>query len=307
MATQVMYEDEQNKKEKLIGKKEKIIVKKADFCVFTQEQLLERFYKSDTFREAIMTGVYIYHENRLVLCRSDLLDFSNKKIRLSNKVTIDPEEYCLSQYKIKYPTPKDRRDFLAARKMGCHFQMSRLTRIKVPVDTFGNGVRSQIYISHARAISNESEIDFEGVFNASLAHACAYVENGNNNDPNLTFQQLFTMYMEDRGFSANELYEKTGIDARTIRRMKNEEGYSPSLDYVVICCLAMKLHFSESNALLYLGGYLLRDTVKKERAYKVLLQTFYEIGVITVYDNLLEKMGVETFTEIIEKARKKQK
>jgi len=300
MAVDVMYGEDENQMKKAI-------LKEYDCCLFSEQELLTRFLSHHEFRKAIMTGAYLYQDNRLVLCREDLLDFSEEKIKLAQKVEDCPQKYCLSQYKLKVVSPTEQGARNIYIRKAANLSMRRISYIPVPVVNDGPGVRKQIHISHAKEISNKVNINHEKVFKASFTHACAYVNNGNNDNPNLTFQQLFTMYMDNRGMSNKDLADITNIDPKTIRRMKNEEDYHASLDYVVMCCLAMKLHYSESNALLYAGGYLLRGTIKKERAYQVLLQTYYGIGEMPIYNKMLEMMGVESFASIIEKEKAKHK
>lgn len=269
----------------------------ADLCVFKKDEMVDRFIHNTPFRNAVMSGLYAYQDNRVVLCHPDLLRCNNGKVRLANKVIVNPERYCLSQYKIKYPVAP------RVRRYGGVPFLRRLA-VRVNVNDNSVGVDEQIHIAHPK-LHTHIKNDGEGIFGAAFVRANAYVQSGNFGDPELTFPELFSKYMEEVDFSTKELADKTGIDERTIRRMKTDEHYTPSLDYVVMCCLAMRLHFSKSMELIECGGYRLRRIVKKERAYKVLLFTFYACGDMDDYNRLLREMGVPTFSSILRKKKKK--
>ena len=80
-------------------------------------------------------------------------------------------------------------------------------------------------------------------------------------------------------FQKKELADITGIDERTITRMRTKEDYLPSLEFIIACCIAMSLLPWESDKLIDLAGYKLRTNLKIERGYIALIHVFYQCSI----------------------------
>jgi len=138
----------------------------------------------------------------------------------------------------------------------------------------------------------------------TYSHATSYVKNGVSITSTMTFNRAFSMCMESRKLSIKDLADKTGIPEKTITRMRTKENYNPSLDYAVICCLAMNLIPRESYRLLECAGYHLRENNMKERAYSFLIEVMFWLDTLEEYDEILREWDIPTFASIIEKRKK---
>lgn len=58
------------------------------------------------------------------------------------------------------------------------------------------------------------------------------------------------------------------------------------LEYIVACCIAMRLIYWDSERLIYLAGYTLRRNIKAESAYIGLLQAATQILTLDECDAL---------------------
>jgi len=285
--------------------------------VFSKDQMMMKFMHNKSFRDAILTGAYFYSEGKIILYNPAVFQISEGNMVLALGSDEKYEQYCISEKNSRVYTPQDRNH--QGRK---HFRFLR-TKVKGTVKAGKDYKKKHLdtggYVAHTNENKNDKEIihakdfveEFEREYSLAVEKAFLgvkeYIEHGSSGEPDLTFGKLFSKYMDDKGFSTNDLADRTGIDPRTIRRLKKDDDYYGSLDYVVMCCLAMGLSPHESDALLYLGSHVLRKNIKKERAYDTLLHIFYWCESMFDYDLLLCKMELETFTEIIEKEREKHK
>lgn len=119
---------------------------------------------------------------------------------------------------------------------------------------------------------------------------------GGGQDPPNNFRDSLVFFMDMKGLTEEELEELTGISVRTIRRMRNEEDYQPSLEYVIAICIGMHLRPSESNHMLFTAGYHLRLS-PKERAYQYLLDAAYNFSVYEC-NVFLKRMSFEPLTAL---------
>lgn len=119
---------------------------------------------------------------------------------------------------------------------------------------------------------------------------------GGGQDPPNNFRDSLAFYMDMKGLTEEDLEELTGISVRTIRRMRNEEDYQPSLEYVIAICIGMHLRPSESNHMLFTAGYHLRPS-PKERAYQYLLDAAYNSSVYEC-NAFLKRMSFEPLTAL---------
>lgn len=132
----------------------------------------------------------------------------------------------------------------------------------------------------------------------------AYIDGTTGMGPGNSFGEYFTWLMDEKyKISKKELADLTGIDERTITRMRTTEGYSPSLVFVVVCCIAMSLLPWESDKLIELAGYKLRSNLRAERGYIALIHVFYQCT-ITECDELCELWGISPISSVIKSKKK---
>jgi len=277
---------------------------------FTKDELLEKFIRNEKFRDLVSTGAYFYVDDKLVLYHPDTFEFDKGEILLSVSKAKQLEKYCICEKVIYQPT-KRKGELRRTRFYKC-LRVRKKGRVNLSTPDSKDvqdamALKRQREIIHAKDYTEDFEEDYALAIEKSFQYVKEYIENGGSNEPDLTFGKLFSKYMDDRDISTNDLADRTGIDPRTIRRLKKDDDYYGSLDYVVMCCLAMNLSPHESDALLYLGSHVLRQNSKKERAYSILLHVFFWCESMFDFDLILCKLELETFTEIIEKEREKHK
>lgn len=77
-----------------------------------------------------------------------------------------------------------------------------------------------------------------------------------------------------------------------------------SIEYLLACCIVMKLPPWDSDMLFELAGIVLRPNNKKERCYIALLHVFFKEGSISVCDEVLTTMGLPSLSSIINSNKK---
>ena len=82
-------------------------------------------------------------------------------------------------------------------------------------------------------------------------------------DPGETFGEFFSELMSERKITVKQLADKTDIPERTIIRMRTEDDYKPSIEYLIACCIVMQLPPWDSDTLFELAGIKLRPNNKK--------------------------------------------
>lgn len=131
-----------------------------------------------------------------------------------------------------------------------------------------------------------------------------YVNGTGGLGPGDSFGLYFTWLMDEKyNISKKELADITGIDERTITRMRTKEDYLPSLEFIIACCIAMSLLPWESDKLIDLAGYKLRTNLKIERGYIALIHVFYQCS-IDECNEFLEQMGLTSLSSIIKTKKK---
>lgn len=166
-----------------------------------------------------------------------------------------------------------------------------------------------VKISHAKKYSRKDYREgnqYSEAVLCSLELVQGFIDDGQGNGPNDTFGEFFTYLMSERKLTIKQLADKTDIPERTITRMRSEEDYKPSIEYLLACCIVMKLPPWDSDTLFKLAGIALRINDKKERCYIALLHVFFKEGSIKVCDEVLTIMQLPTLSSIIS-ANKKNK
>lgn len=120
---------------------------------------------------------------------------------------------------------------------------------------------------------------------------------GSKEPPADNFANALTYLMKENKIKISELAEKTGIDDRTIRRMRNNVNYRPSFKKVVAICIAMHLYPRYSNQLLSLAGLTPRYNNAAEKIYMILLYLYYESSVYEC-NEFLRKVNIEPLTDL---------
>jgi len=92
-----------------------------------------------------------------------------------------------------------------------------------------------------------------------------------------------------------DLAEKSLLSDRTIRRMRNETDYNPSLESVVALCIAMRLPPQFSRHLIEVSGNTFRYSNQAHFIYESFILGFYNQS-IHECNELLRAQGFKKLT-----------
>lgn len=275
-----------------------------DIYKFEKKSLLAEFKENQSFREAVMSGAYFYHQGRICLYHPDVFEGTGNGIKIADVVNKNPGNYLLSHYThhvvVNRTTPRGRH---------ICYKMSKPAVKRRSEGRGGNASFSEARINHARKYSRK---DYREGNQYSEAVLCSielvqgFINGGPGSGPGDSFGEFFTSLMSERKLTVKQLADKTDIPERTITRMRSEEDYKPSVEYLLACCIVMKLPPWDSDMLFKLAGIVLRPNNKKERCYIALLHVFFKEGSIRVCDEVLAQVELPTLSSIIT-ANKKNK
>lgn len=277
---------------------------------FSGNRLASEFKHNTSFRDAIMSGAYFYYNGKLCLYRSDSLKFQGAQVEYADNVKNHPEMYLLSsarrvpllRHKMYLKSPKDLKYGKPIyRSKSAHGYRGKIDK--------GNAPKLEVVACHASEYSretNKAETILSQAIEATVSKVIEFV-NGGGEGPQDSFGAFFTWLMDEKyKVSKKELSDMTGIDSRTITRMRTESEYKPSLEYIVACCVALGLLPWECDTLLYLAGYTLRLVNKAERAYITIVHVFAVECSLMECDEILEQMGVTKLSDVISKNKKEK-
>lgn len=277
---------------------------------FLGNKLVSEFKHNASFRDAIMSGAYFYYNGKLCLYRSDSLNFQGARVEYADSVKEHPEMYLLSsarrvpaiRRKMYLKSHKDLKSGKSVvRSKSAHGYQSKIDK--------GNAPKLEVVACHASGYSreaNKAETILSQAIEATVSKVIEFV-NGGGEGPQDSFGAFFTWLMDEKyKVSKKELSDVTGIDSRTITRMRTESEYKPSLEYIVACCVALGLLPWECDTLLYLAGYTLRLGNKAERAYITIIHVFAVDCSLIECDEILDQMGVTKLSDVISKNKKEK-
>lgn len=274
-----------------------------DIYKFEKKSLLTEFKRNRTFRDAIMSGAYFYHQGKICLYHPDVFVGSKNGIKISDVIEKDPGEYLLSHYARRITINKTN----AQRGSQLCWKMGRPKLKHCRENTSDNTSIYGVKINHAKKYSREAYREGDQYSEAVLCSMDliqGFIDNGQGNGPDDTFGDFFIKLMSQRKLTIKQLADKTDIPERTIERMRKDEGYKPSIEYLLACCMVMRLPPWDSDKLFNLAGIVLRINDKKERCNIALLHVFFKEGSIRVCDEVLAIAGLPTLSSIIESNKK---
>ena len=107
------------------------------------------------------------------------------------------------------------------------------------------------------------------------------------------FANKIVLHMSHKGITVEELAEVSGLSVKTIQRMRTADDSRPKLKSIVAVCLALNLAPFASMDLLYLAGYRLTQTIE-EQIYSRLLEVYWECSMEQI-NELLDYLHVPSF------------
>ncbi len=247
---------------------------------------ITKYVHNKSFLGEIVSGNYFYFDGRIWLYHSDVFDFSNGKVSISQKARDNKNLYCLAGVKHRLEP--------------LEFYYSSIERVC-------------FYTDYTFALLDKT-IDYKSKdYSNTLKSIIKYVNGGDGKGgddgghfPN-SFQEYFRKIMKERNFTIKQLSDATNIPEKTINRMRTLEGYEPSKEYIIICCVVMKLYPWESDMLLYLAGHQLRRNVIKDKIYIACIHVLYIEGSIELCDEVLSKCGFQTFSMYLQSNKNSKK
>lgn len=106
---------------------------------------------------------------------------------------------------------------------------------------------------------------------------CSINAGAKEKGPPEDFKAIFEAKIKKK-YTYKYLESVSGIDARTIRRIKNEYNRRPKLSHLIALCVAVDLPSSDCTNLLLSAGYVLRKN-REEKLYQDFLNNTRSLSV----------------------------
>lgn len=239
---------------------------------FDNRNFLYLYSQFPELQRAIDSGKYVYVNGKVVLKSKDCLRIENG--RLTTIVFSDDElsEYCLSRI---------------------------LTITRTRIGRFHNDISGEHYYrpstlkreicyKEAKKISSLKDITNDNLF----------LMIGGGQDPPNDFCRALVHFMSSRNVTIEQLADETGLSEKTIQRMRNDSDRTPEIESVVAVCVGLHLDPYDSDMLLRLAGYILRNS-RIHRIYRLFLHFAYKEGVKDCNDMLI-RLGEKPLTGLHE-------
>ena len=104
------------------------------------------------------------------------------------------------------------------------------------------------------------------------------------------------MLIEHRDVTLEELAADSGIDEKTIRRIKDGKTSNPSIKTLIAICIGLKLHPCLSKDLIKKSNYNLDAISQENIAYTNILGTMYNKSIDEI-NEYLESISQERLTK----------
>ena len=243
----------------------------GDF-LFSPSDIADLYLINEEFKKAIDSKKYIYLENKLILK-------SDKCLQRDENGHLSPVEFT--------------EDTLPMYCLSFAFYVTRTS----------GGTSSGSCYKHFRARPSFSRVVKQTLREASLAPSLKQTDidtlcKALQDKPGETFSSILIEHMNRNKITVETLAEQTGLSVKTIQRMRTEPEARPKLESVIAVCLGLSLYPDESQELLNLAGYTLRNR-PKERAYFMLLNYFFEKGIVFCNEFLMD-LKIKPLTDLHE-------
>ncbi len=235
--------------------------------------LTMEFLKNNEFRKIISSGNYLYVENHLCVNNSKYIYNDKKRLGLTPyareniSVCCIPFEYTYKSNNYTF----EKKDYAFCRK-----NMAS-ERIEVSIK-----LSDKYNISSNAAEKCQKQIIKET--NEELKKL-----------PN-SFNETLKMLIKNRDVTLEELSADSGIDEKTIRRIKDGETSNPNIKTLVAICIGLKLHPCLSRDLIKKSNYNLDAISEENIAYNTILDTMYNKSIDEV-NEYLESISQEKITK----------
>ena len=96
----------------------------------------------------------------------------------------------------------------------------------------------------------------------------------------LTFVDILTRYINEKGWRDSRVYKAAQMDRRLFSKMMSDRSYKPSKDTAVALVIALELSLKQANDLLSRAGYTLSHSNKRD----VIIEYFIREGIYNLSD-----------------------
>ena len=116
----------------------------------------------------------------------------------------------------------------------------------------------------------------------------------NDNKNENKFQTLLFKYIDERGLTDSDVYNKVHIDRRLFSKIRNDINYHPSKETIILLGLSLELNIDELLDLLDSASY----SLPKNNYYDLIIRFCFIEGIYNIIDvnELLELYNCKLFS-----------
>ena len=252
---------------------------------FLSQDIPDLYVDNSRFRRFVDSGNYLFIDGKIVLNSSSYITYTNGHLELCDNIQEDEPFYCL-HYKQEIKRKRTSFHGLIRRPTGSLRSTHRFCARRMQRPSYGErNVIFKSVLEDAKKINSVNDVTLENIV--------AIV--GTGNDPNENLAQAIVRFMKESGVTAEKLAELTGLDPKSIQRMRNY-NHHPELESVIAVCVALHLDPYNGIYLVHLAGRELTNS-DRDKIYRFILRFAYKE---TVYDcnRMLKRLGMKPLTNL---------
>lgn len=232
------------------------------YAALTEEMLIQQYTNMPSFRAKIESGRFIYIHRRLMMMNLKTYRFREKTARVrEEKAVIKAQSYGGGGYgslEIHGAAGTGKSSVI-------HNLMPSGDHIEV-VCSRGAGSSTQPVV-----FSDSNGNVRRGLMSLTPTDVTKIIDGGFN-PPGNDFPSALVGIMNATSITVEKLAELTGISPKTIQRMRTDDTYTPSLQYVCAICIALHLFPQVSCKLISLAGLSFKNN-HDDNLYSLLIYT----------------------------------
>lgn len=217
-----------------------------------RSKLTETYVNDPKFRELVDTGRYVLVGNRIVLNSPGCVEYKDGQLEMSEIVEADRVNYCLHYCRTMVFRPRQSSG-VPGRLNGRLYKRSLV---------WGKGEVIEENLMHAREIKSFADVTIDNIIDAVGGSS-------DGGDDGNAFTRELIRLMKDNNVTVEDLAYLTGLEAKTIQRMRNPK-LRTSLRSVIAVCVALHLSPYNSMYLVHLAGFELTDAFE-DRVFSFIL------------------------------------
>lgn len=249
---QVMEQAENFKKHTVIEENESNNIVKRTTQRINLVNAIEMLKTSDYFKSILKSGAFTYVDGYFVINDSKYVTVGrNGETRLT--------EYAKNN--------------LAECVLNFTYKVDKFTSYKMTDSYFYNSGLTDTRLSYTPSTINDSVI---GIAQNIVNEAKEIT--GIRNNLTGSLGDTLVSHMKRNKITVELLAEKSGVGIKTIQRLRNEEGYSTSIQNIIAVCIGLQLPPMLSFDLLTKAGFSLRNT-DEHNLYYLIITTCYTCSI----------------------------